>query len=161
MRRLLIIFVVIAILAIAAPTLAKSPEVQAPELTSAALAKGDVSSYIVFMADSAVLSYDGGIAKFQATSPASGLKIDAASPQVKAYVDYLRSNHDMVLRLAGIGKDAKIHDYTYAVNGFSALLTAEQAEALARQPGVIMVHAGRDALCANRQQPFLLRAGRS
>ena len=91
------------------------------------------------MADSAVLQYDGGIAKFQATSPASGLKIDAASPQVKAYVAYLRSNHDMVLRLAGIGKDAKVHDYTVALNGYSAIITEEQAKSIAAQSDVVLV----------------------
>ncbi len=53
------------------------------------------------------------------------------------YAAYLDGTHDEVLRSVGGGR--KLYDYRYAVNGFSAVLTPEQAAQLAQTPGVASV----------------------
>lgn len=50
----------------------------------------------------------------------------------------LRASHNRVLRSLGAGVE-KIHDYTVALNGFSALLSPEQAATLAANKKVLLV----------------------
>ncbi len=52
------------------------------------------------------------------------------------YAGYLEGKHnDAVSRVGG----RKVYDYSYSLNGFSAELTPEQAEALKKLPGVLSV----------------------
>jgi subtilisin family serine protease len=50
----------------------------------------------------------------------------------------LRASHNRVLRSLGAGVE-KIHDYTVALNGFSALLSPQQAATLAANKSVLLV----------------------
>ena len=49
----------------------------------------------------------------------------------------------------------KVNDYTVALNGFSAILTKDEAAALASQNGVPLCDARCDAVSRHRQQPGL------
>jgi hypothetical protein len=97
------------------------------------------SAYLVRMSESPVVAYTGGIAGLKATKPARGDKIDPNAPDVARYAAYLDSRHDEML--TKVGGAQKIYDYRYAVNGFAAQLTADQAARLAKLPGVISVEA--------------------
>ena len=115
--------------------------VLAPALASAesAQAKGKGPSnkaYIVRMADTPVVAYDGGVAGLQATRPAKGQKINPNSNAVTRYAAYLDGKHNATLASVG-GK--KLYSYRYTFNGFAAELTAAQADKLRSQPGVLAV----------------------
>ena len=102
-------------------------------------ANGDAKSYIVVMADEAILAYDGGVAGYAATKPGEGDKVNPNSAHVKKYEKFLESKHTESLQDAGVSTDAKVHDFAFALNGYSAFLTQEQVDALKLQKGVLMV----------------------
>lgn len=99
--------------------------------------------YIVRMADSPVVAYDGGIAGYAATKPKKGAKIDPNDNKVVRYAGLLDSKHDAAV--AGVG-GRKVYSYRYAFNGFAAELTDAQAEKILALPGVLSVE--RDELRA-------------
>src|SRR5438128_528772 len=92
--------------------------------------------YIVRMAESPAVAYDGDIAGFKATRPGKGKKIDPTAPDVVSYTGYLASRHDTTVANAG---GRKVYSYTYAFNGFAAELSSDQAAAVAALPGVLAV----------------------
>lgn len=96
-------------------------------------------TYVVVMAANPVVAYDGGVAGIPATRPRDGAKADQRDANVVAYREHLAASHDNALRGAGANTNRKIHDYSFSVNGFAARLNADQAAALAKQPGVVMV----------------------
>jgi subtilisin family serine protease len=134
MKRLTPLLTLIMILAMVAPVFAGSPASVPPKTVAA-----DTKSYVVFMDGLPALAYDGTYRKYPATAPAAGARINPNSKAVKAYTDFLTAGHDRALAAAGLSKVTKVHDYTLAFNGFSALLTAEQAAALEKSPGVALV----------------------
>jgi hypothetical protein len=93
--------------------------------------------YVVQMADLPVVAYDGKIAGYGATKPAKGSKIDPQSAAVTRYVDRLKSTHNEAL--GKVGASAKLYDYAYTYNGFSARLTADQAKKMSSVSGVLAV----------------------
>ncbi|MHB8890577.1 MAG: S8 family peptidase [Candidatus Limnocylindrales bacterium] len=93
-------------------------------------------NYIVQMADQPVVTYTGGVKGLKATAPRAGQKIDPLSATVVAYTGYLNGRHTAALKAAG-GK--KLYDYVYSYNGFSAKLTAAQANKVAGLSGVLAV----------------------
>ncbi|HUG97877.1 MAG TPA: S8 family serine peptidase [Gammaproteobacteria bacterium] len=114
-------------------------EVQAAD--SAAIPAADASAksqvYIIMMRDDPAVAYEGGIAGYKATKPAKGNKIDPNNADVRKYVRYLNSTHEAALRAVGAGD--KIYSYSYALNGFAAVLTAAQVEALRTRDDVVQV----------------------
>jgi subtilisin family serine protease len=96
-------------------------------------------SYIVVMAQDPALAYEGGEAGIPATKPAEGEKIDADSAAVRQYQEHLERKHDESLAKADVPVERKVHDYGVAVNGYSALLTEEEAEAIDSQKSVLKV----------------------
>jgi subtilisin family serine protease len=96
-------------------------------------------NYLVRLSEDPVVAYKGGIAGLRATKPARGDKINPNSPDVVRYAAYLDARHDAVL--AKVGGAQKVYDYHYAVNGFAARLTADQAARLTKMPGVVSVEA--------------------
>lgn len=66
---------------------------------------------------------------------ASGL----ATPSAQAKGDALDSSHSDVLVAAGVRTDAKVQDYQNALNGFSAVVSHDQAVAMAANPKVAVV----------------------
>jgi len=86
------------------------------------------SSYIVQLKGDPILAYEGGIKGYQATKPGKGGKINPNSAHVKKYASYLDAQHEQALGSVGGGKI--VYNYRYALNGFAAVMTAQQAEAL-------------------------------
>lgn len=87
--------------------------------------KGQYDSYVVLMRTEPLLaSFD--------QEALQGTAAGAARAR-------LNESHDRAMRDAGVDTDKKVHDYTNAANGFSALVTYDEALALARQPDVLLV----------------------
>lgn len=93
--------------------------------------------YIVQLAEMPVTAYTGTIRGLAATKPRKGTKIDPNTPAVSAYLGYLTSRHDTVLR--GVGNARKVYSYGYVFNGFAAELTPAQAQRLSVTKGVLSV----------------------
>jgi subtilisin family serine protease len=98
-----------------------------------------IDSYIVVMELDPLISYEGDIQGMAATKPDAGQQFDAASPDVEVYQDFLRASHDVSLTAAGASVHQKVNEYTVALNGYSALLTEEQAKEVENQAGVAFV----------------------
>ena len=94
--------------------------------------------YVVQMKDAPAVVYKGGVAGYKATAPKAGQKIDPFSTDVVRYTGYLKAQHDATLRKVSNG--AKLYSYTYTFNGFAAKLTAQEAAALQKQDGVVVVN---------------------
>src|SRR5262245_36655501 len=122
-RRFFYLLMVLAItLSLSTPVLAGNSGRQ--------FATGNAKSYIVVMASDPILAYKGGIAGYAATKPGNGQKVNPNSAHVKKYESLLESNHNKSLSNAGVATNAKLHDYSFALNGYSALLTQEQVDAI-------------------------------
>ena len=102
------------------------PELSVPD--EAVPSKSESPVYIVMMKDSPVVSYDGSTNGYKATKPAKGKRLNPKSAAVKRYAAYLDRQHDAALNAVGGGE--KVYDYRYALNGFAAVLTAGQVDAL-------------------------------
>ncbi len=88
------------------------------------------------LAEKPAATYDGGTAGLPATKPESGKKLDANRAEVKQYESHLEKKQAEV---AGQQNVQIQRQFTAAVNGFSANLTADQAIKLAKDPGVLVV----------------------
>ena len=135
-RRLINIFAVIAMLAVALS--AVSPAAAQPSVQS----KGGLTEaspngvYIIQMSDNPVVAYEGEIKGLKATAPKNGQKIDPTGSDVVNYAAYLVSKHDAALSKVG---GQKLYDYVYSLNGFAAKLNLAQANKLSAMDGVIAV----------------------
>ena len=92
--------------------------------------------YIVVLAGPAAAAYEGGAAGLGATKPQLGRKLDAGSPNYKAYDAHLRQQQRDVAAAQGV---SPAKQYTAALNGFTAELTAAQASSLAKDSRVLAV----------------------
>ncbi|MEZ4661541.1 MAG: S8 family serine peptidase [Caldilineaceae bacterium] len=100
---------------------------------------GERSSYIVIMDLKPMIAYEGDVPGYALTKPAKGGKMNPNSREAQRYAQFLQQSHDNVLRAVGASADSKVNEYFYALNGFSATLTANQAAEMAKQPGVVSV----------------------
>ncbi|MFB9731424.1 S8 family serine peptidase [Ornithinimicrobium kibberense] len=96
-------------------------------------------TYIVQLEAAPVASYTGGVAGIPATKPAKGEKVDTESANARAYEMHLRNEQAKALRQAGLPAEAKVHEFTVAINGFTADLTASEAAKLSKTTGVVNV----------------------
>ena len=113
---------------------------QGPDRSGAARAKkGDKASYIVIMEQSPLIAYDGGLRNYAPTRPGKGRKIDRNGENVRKYRKYLADNQNAAMQSVGASPASKVHEYTYAINGFSAMLTPAQAEEMKGRTGVVLV----------------------
>ncbi len=92
--------------------------------------------YIVVLAGKPSATYDGGTAGLLATKPEKGRKLDSTKTEVKKYKAHLERTQSEV---AGRQNIAIQRQFTAALNGFSATLTADQAINLAKDPSVVLV----------------------
>ncbi len=97
--------------------------------------------YIVRLSEPPLASYRGGIAGLAATNPAAtgSARLNPASPASKAYLDHLSTRHAAVRTAmqAALGRTVAVpFTYRYAFNGFTAVLTEQEAAAVSRLPGV-------------------------
>ncbi|MET0855672.1 MAG: protease inhibitor I9 family protein, partial [Telluria sp.] len=96
-------------------------------------------SYIVQLADKPAATYAGGVASMAATRPAAGQLLNARAPNVQAYVGYLAQKQAAVTaRVAGA---PVTHEYKFAFNGFTALLTDAEVRKLKADPAVAAIDA--------------------
>lgn len=114
---------------------------QGPPVTAVAQKNLDPNTYkdgryIVVLAEKPAATYDGGTDGLPATKPETGRKLDANRAEVKKYQAHLKKKQADV----AVDQSIKIQrQFTAALNGFSARLTAAQALKLAKDPGVLVV----------------------
>ena len=114
-------------------------------------AEPERSTYIIQLRAEPLASYagDGSLA---ATSPkVTGRKLDPASAAVADYHGYLGATEADVLRAAGVPETAVGYRYRTTLAGFSAELSASEAERIRQQPMVAAVTA--DRIRSARRQP--------
>lgn len=135
------IFILIVSLMSAVPGFVQGADVgvQRSEQQSLFSTKAGFDTYIVFMDKDPAVAYKGDTPGLPATKPGKGKKINPKSAHVKKYTKYLKTTHDSALKSVGVGPEKKVYDYVYALNGFAVRLTADEAAALAKQPGVVAV----------------------
>lgn len=102
---------------------------------------GERNSYIVIMDLKPMIAYEGDMSGYALTKPAKGGKLNPNSVEAQRYAQFLQQSHDNALRAVGASADSKVNEYFYAINGFSAALTTNQAVEMAKQPGVVSVRA--------------------
>lgn len=119
--------------------LAFAASLQAADALSSAVKNGKAKSYIVIMADDPLVSYQGDLTDYPATKPGKGGKINPKSAHVRKYQKFLEASHARSLADAGVDQNARIHNYTFALNGYSAILTQDELKSIERQAGVVRV----------------------
>ena len=95
--------------------------------------------YVVVMAADPIAAYAGGTRGIAATKPTAGRKVDRRSAAARQYQSLLQSQHDSSLQQGGVAMTKKIQDYSYALNGYAALLTPSQVDRIKAQKGVVRV----------------------
>ena len=111
----------------AACALAVSPlAALAPEATGSTSHRPASGSavYIVILRPQPLVTYDGHLAGFAATTARSGHRFQADSPAARAYRAHLVAGQRHVL--AALGDPTPLYSYTTAVDGFAAQLTHDQ-----------------------------------
>ena len=114
---------------------AAAPEAETPAVAASPQSFKD-GNYIVVLKEAPVASYDGGVPGLAATQPERGKKLDAGDRNVKAYQAHLRKAQKAVAKSQ---KVAVQRDFTTALNGFQANLTARQAQDLSKDKNVLSV----------------------
>lgn len=85
--------------------------------------------YIVVMREEPLAAYSVDIPEIQAVEAANQAQYEVG----------LEASHDASLASAGVSLNNKLYSYKYALNGYAALVTENQAAEIARQDDVIMV----------------------
>jgi subtilisin family serine protease len=123
--------------------MAMSPATAAPAgLNTATTAQKSAASdfkdgrYIVVLAAKAAAAYEGETPGLLATKPQNGRKLDEDSPNYKAYDANLRKTQRDVASQQGVTPSKQ---FTAALNGFTAELTATQAGELSKDARVLAV----------------------
>jgi subtilisin family serine protease len=110
-----------------------------PLVAAPVMAAETAKPYVVVMAADPVAAYDGGERGLAPTKAAPGRKVNLRSPAVREYRSFLRAEHDKSLRQGGVAATRKLHDYSYALNGYAAMLTPSQVDKIELQKGVVRV----------------------
>lgn len=123
-KRLLAVFAAFAVFILVLSPTGASGDVD-DSTASKAVIESEWGSYIVVMADEPLVVTHGqdGLSSRRARNDAKKLK----------------KSHDDVLKAAGASTNDKVQDYTSALNGFSAMLSHGEAQAVAAQKGVLIV----------------------
>ena len=103
------------------------------------LAKDGRKSYIVVLAGAPIATYEGGLTGYARTKAPEGKRVAVNTAPARKYEKFLTAEHNKSLKTAGVGTAAKLHDYTVSLNGYSAVLTPKQVDAIRTQKGVLHV----------------------
>lgn len=114
-----------------------APSPSSPDFSDQAGQRFTNGRYIVQLKAQPVAAYDGHLRGYVSTKPAKGKKVDAKSVNGQRYAGLLKSKGAAVR--AKHGKPAALHNYSVTFPGFSANLTADQAQAMAADPDVAAV----------------------
>ena len=123
--------VLVLTLSLATPALAQDSGRPSPQ--------GNAKSYIVILANDPIVSYKGNIPGYPATKPGAGSKVNPNNANVRKYDKFLEKSHNDSLAAAKVKASAKVHDYSFALNGYSAILTESQVAAVRAQKSVLLV----------------------
>jgi uncharacterized repeat protein (TIGR01451 family) len=119
------------------------PGARGAEISAATLGRGTAErTYLINLADPAVPTYTGGVPGLAPTAPDPGEQLDPDSADARAYRAHLVEEQvDLIDDMEGIvGRDVEVpFTYQNAVNGFAAVLTPDEAEALASHPDVASI----------------------
>jgi hypothetical protein len=119
------------------PTLAAGPSVKAGrQEPTGTLATREAGRYVVVMKAAPAASYDGSDRRFAQTRSTGGQAFRADSAAARAYTRHLLGQQDALARKAGVKAYA---NYTIALNGFAADLSADQASRLASDKSVLLL----------------------
>lgn len=135
--RLAILLVLVSFPLAALPLRRSAPAAPAP-------APGEKSVYIVQLRE-APLVHAPAAAWMAASEPGRPEKLDAAAPGSRIYLDHLRSRQDEALAAfsRATGREVEpLYRYSVALDGVAVELTGEEAEALAKLPGVVRLQRG-------------------
>jgi subtilisin family serine protease len=91
------------------------------------------------MEDDPVVAYEGDLPGLPATKPGKGEKVNPNSAAVKKYLDHLDEERSKATAAAGVDDAQVVNTYGFALAGFSALLTPDEAEKLQAQKGIVAV----------------------
>jgi hypothetical protein len=128
----------------ASPALAESASAASTSTSASASASATTSTatstapykagqYIVRLKSQPAATYTGGVAGFARTKPATGKQLNAKTDAVKQYSSHLKSAQKSLANRFGVHSQ---YNYTLALDGFSADLTAKQATDLAKDSAV-------------------------
>ncbi|MBB5789440.1 S8 family serine peptidase [Jiangella mangrovi] len=135
--RLVVALASVAVLAAASTAVSTAVAARPPaHLDAPAAREYPAGSYVVVLTGAPAATYEGGVKGLAATAPAGGERLRAASRAVRDYRAHLTAAQREV---AGSVDADPLYQYTVAVNGFAAELTAEQAAALDADPQVLAV----------------------
>ena len=123
-------------MALSPATAAPAGPAQATGSRNASPAPFTGGRYIVVLAEKAAAAYDGETPGLAGTKPQNGRKLDAGSPNYKAYDAHLRKAQRDVAADQGVSPSKQ---FTAALNGFTAELTAAQAMQLSKDRRVLAV----------------------
>ena len=108
-------------------------------LSDVVVEPAEYGSYIVIMNQDPAAAYSGGLAGFAATKPTGNAKLATKSASVQNFTAMLKSGQTAAMNAVGVPASKVVHRYTYALNGFSALMSPEQAKALQLRKDVAKV----------------------
>lgn len=109
----------------------------ADDMKAEPAAKQRQKVYIIQMGGEPIASYQGSISGLAATKPNRGERVNPQSSAYQRYATHLQALHDRALTDVGGGK--KVYDYSVVFDGFAAVLTPEQADALRARDDVVKV----------------------
>jgi len=125
-KRILVLLSVLALaMTMLAPIGAAEDGTAGDNAGGSSVVKSSTGSYVVVMeADPLVVDFD---------------QDDLNSKAAKKKADGLKKGHEKALKDAGVSNSAMVNDFTVALNGFSAVMSYDDAKAVAQQDGVALV----------------------
>lgn len=126
MKRVIVVLTALATaLALALPAFSAAED--EPQLSSAekTVERGEFDSYIVVMTADPLVVTEG--------------KDNLDTPRARNRGQQMKASHDKVLRESGVDADKKVSDYLYALNGFAAHVSYDEAVQIAGHQDVAFV----------------------
>jgi hypothetical protein len=121
----------------AAPAPASAqPAAALPAAAQPAASPLDDGHYIVMLKDKPLATYSGGVPGIPGTAVPKGKKLNPSGPNSRKYDAHLKAKQRQAAASTGVTIN---RSYTLALNGFSAVLSAAQAKALAGDTDVLAV----------------------